>query len=277
MTDISELPDSLDDVAVVLVEPQDDINIGNTVRACKNFGIFDIRLVRPAQADPERIAISAPKAGDLIERVQRFETLSEAIAGRSMVIGTTARQRSARRIVTEPRGAAETSINAVREGGSVAYLFGREDSGLSNEALDRTDSVVTIPTNPAYTSLNLGQAVLLNVWELFRVAADPPVERPDIEWVRAERERSPPEAGMRERMFEQAERALKALDFFKTDETWNIMRTLRSIFMRAGLDDREVSIWLGIFSEIESTVQRLRGESSSSSTETGESDDQFDS
>lgn len=258
MTDLDTLPDLLEDVAVVLVEPQDDINIGNTVRACKNFGIFDIRLVRPAQADPERIAISAPKADDLIERIQIFETLPEALDDRSMIVGTTARPRSARRIVTEPRGAAATAVEAVDSGGSVAYLFGREDAGLSNEDLDRADSVVTIPTNPDYTSLNLGQAVLLNVWEIFRAATDTSVERPEIDWVTAERERPPPEAGMRERMFEQARETLETIDFFKADATWNIMRTLRSIFMRAGLDEREVSIWLGIFSEVESTVERLR-------------------
>ena len=246
------LPEALSRIVVVLWEPQDDINIGNTVRACKNFGVRDIRLVRPAEADRDRISISAPKADDVIDNMKTYGSLAEAVGDCRMVIGTTARSRTARsrRVVTEPRGAAQSAIEVADEQGRVAYVFGREDSGLPNEALDSCHSIVTIPTDPDYSSLNLGQAVLLNVWEVFRVATEQPRERPDINWIEPASDREPASMEALERMFEEAEEALHAVDFFKIDETWNIMRTLRSMFLRAGLDEREVAIWIGIFSDI---------------------------
>ena len=243
------LPVALSRIVVVLWEPQDDINIGNTVRACKNFGVRRIRLVRPASADPDDIAISAPKAEDVISAIETFDSLEDAVADCVYVVGTTARPRAARRAVTEPRGAALSAVEAAEQGG-VAYVFGREDSGLPNEALDSCQSVVTIPTDPDYSSLNLGQAVLLNVWEVFRVATEQGIERPDINWIPPESDREPADMAALERMFDLAEEALHAIGFFKVDTTWNIMRTLKGIFLRAGLDEREVSIWMGIFSEV---------------------------
>ncbi len=253
---MDSLPPTLDNITVVLWEPQDDINIGNTVRACKNFGVRDIRLVRPAQADPDRIAISAPKADDVIGSIRTYESLEEAVSDCVFVIGTTARERASRQVVTEPRGAAGTAVEYADDG-KVAYLFGREDSGLTNDTLDACHSIVTIPTNPDYTSLNLGQAVLLNVWEVFRAATDQPIEEPDVERVSAEPFHDPADMEAMERMFEMAEEALDAVDFFKFDETTHIMRTLRNMWLRATLDEREVAIWMGIFSEI---LESVRGD-----------------
>lgn len=255
---MEELPPTLDNLVVVLWEPQDDINIGNTVRACKNFGVERIRLVRPASADPADIAISAPKANDVIEGIESYDSVEDAISDCVYVVGTTARPRASRQVVTEPRGAATRVVEAAEEG-PVAYIFGREDSGLPNEVLDLCHSIVTIPTNPEYTSLNLGQAVLLNVWEAFRAATDQSVEAPDIR-VGPEGEHEPASMEAQERMFEHAEEALHAIDFFKVDTTWNIMRTLKGMFLRAGLDEREVAIWMGIFTKI---LENAGGESES--------------
>lgn len=246
-----ELPESLENVVVVLWEPQDDINIGNTVRACKNFGVRDIRLVRPKEADPARISISAPKAADVIQSMQHFDNFTEAVADCVLTVATTARVRTGRRKATEPRGAAQTAIEAADEG-KVAYVFGREDSGLPNEVVDRCHTIVTIPTDPDYSSLNLGQAVLLNVWEVFRAATESPVERPAVSWVEADQGEHPPaEVGSVEAMVDRAEKVLHDIDFFKVEQTWNIMRSIRSVFLRADLDEREAAIWHGIFGEIE--------------------------
>ncbi|MFB6375391.1 MAG: RNA methyltransferase [Bradymonadaceae bacterium] len=254
-------------MVVVLWEPQDDINIGNAVRACKNFGVHHLRLVRPAQADPDEIAVSAPKADDVIANIETYQSLEDAVADCVYVIGTTARSRAARRVVTEPRGAAASAVD-LTDDGNVAYLFGREDSGLPNDALDSCQSIVTIPTDPDYSSLNLGQAVLLNIWEVFRVATDQDVERPDVEWVAAESGWEPATMEEMERIFEMAEEALLAIDFFRTPATWRIMRTLRSMFLRASLDEREAAIWMGIFSEILDTAEDLKR-----ATDDGEDDD----
>lgn len=251
----SEASALLDNVVVVLWEPQDDINIGNTVRACKNFGVTDIRLVRPRQADPARIAISAPKADDVIANLKRCDDLEEALEGCVYSIGTTARPRHQEQVFTEPRGAAHKAIE-VASAGKVAYLFGREDSGLPNTALDRCRSVVTIPTRPDYSSLNLGQAVLLNIWEVFRVASGIAVEEPEIALARPESEHPPARLETMEHMFGVAEQVLDRVGFFKTPTNEHIMRTVRSVMMRAGLDQREQALWFGIFREIDKSLGR---------------------
>lgn len=255
MTDTLDGHRLLDNIVVVLWEPQDDINIGNTVRACKNFGVTDIRLVRPAQGDPHRIAISAPKAEDVIGRIRRCQDLEEALEGVVYAIGTTARPREEQRVFTEPRGAAHKACELAEEG-EVAIVFGREDFGLPNVALDRCHSVVTIPTNPDYTSLNLGQAVLLNVWEIFRVASGVAVEEPDLQVGRPDSEHPPARLETMEHMFEVIEEVLEAVGFFKTPTHEHIMRTVRSVFLRAGLDRREEALWFGVFREIDKFIGR---------------------
>lgn len=245
----------LENVRVVLWEPQDDINIGNAVRACKNFGITDIRLVRPAEGDPYRISISAPKARDIIEDMPHCESLEQALEGCHYVVGTTARPRSEARVVVEPRGAAVDVVERAEEGGC-AYVFGREDWGLPNEVLDRCHTVVTIPTNPDYSSLNLGQAILLNVWEVFRVAQGADVEIPDRSLRSRESEHPPADMAVMERMFQQAERSLARIEFFKAETNDHIMATVRSVLTRAELDERELALWFGIFKEIETYIDR---------------------
>lgn len=251
----------LDNIVVVLWEPQDDINIGNTVRACKNFGVTDIRLVRPRQADPARISISAPKAEDVIGSLKRCGDLEEALQGCVYAIATTARPRNQEQVFTEPRGAAQKAVQ-VAEQGKVAFLFGREDSGLPNVALDRCHSAVTIPTRPDYSSLNLGQAVLLNMWEVFRVASGIGVEEPDIQIARPESEHPPARIETMEHMFDLAEKVLGDVGFFKTPSNEHIMRSIRSVLVRAGLDTREQAMWFGIFRELDKALGRAQSDDS---------------
>jgi len=254
---------NLEQIVVILWEPQDDINIGNTVRACKNFGITDIRLVRPRVADPERISISAPKAMDVIESMRHCATLEEALEGCVYALATTARARHQEHIVTEPRGAALKAVEVASSGaGKVAYLFGREDAGLTNEAIDRCHSIITIPTRPDYSSLNLGQAVLLNMWEVFRVATGVGVEEPDVRVARPSSEFPPANLEAMEHMYALIERVIGYTEFFKTPTNDHIMRMLRSVLTRAGLDSREQSTWFGIFHELERTLKKLQLEES---------------
>ena len=242
-------------LAVVLVEPQDDINIGNTTRACKNFGVADLRLVRPATGDPDTIRISAPKADDLIAATSRHDTLDDALADRHLVVATTARVRRDDYRTAHPRQTAARVAAELAAGRQVAVLFGREDSGLPNEALDRAHLVVTIPTNPDYSSLNLGQAVLLNLWEIFRAVHDDllPDQPPAVA---ASPTEDPASIAAIDRMLDQAERSLHAIEFFKFPDTRHIMKTLRQVFLRARLDPREVKIFHGIFKEVEAYLAR---------------------
>jgi len=235
---------------VVLWEPQDDINIGNAVRACKNFGVTDLRLVRPANADAERISISAPKAVEVIQNMGIYDDLDDALADCSTVFGTTARQRGEKWSMAEPRAAADAAVEAARGEGRSAFIFGREDSGLPNEALDRCEYVVTIPTNPAYASINLGQAVLLCMWEVFRAATDQPVARSEVDSLEMDTNYPPASHEELDALVDRAEQTLEEIEFFKHESNAHIVRTMRKMFVRANLDTREAAIWHGIFSKM---------------------------
>ncbi len=245
---------------VVLYEPLDDINIGSVVRAAQNFGVDDVRLVRPRVADPERISISAPNAAKAVAALKHFDDLGAALADATRVFGATARTRSAAGLVADPPQAARLGDEAE---GRVALLFGREDHGLPNEALDLCDVQITIPTSPNYRSLNLAQAVLLVLWEMFRATeldhapAGAPVElRSDF---------TPADRGQLERMFGEAHRALDAVGFIKYGDGEHLMRSIRSVFSRARLDERELSIWFGVFKEIQNFARRVGGDDQNSS------------
>ena len=225
----------LDAVRVVLWEPQDPVNIAATVRAMKNMGVHRLRLVRPVPYDPVRLEGIAHDTQDVIDAIESFDTLEEALADCIRVAGFTARRRAAKREIIEPRAAAEDLL-ASASSGAVALLSGREDSGLPNEALDQAHVVVTIPTTE-HASLNLAQAALVALYEIHLAVAT------------ATRELSPPRkdappatSGQYERLFDDIEAALASIEFFKTRQTEHIMRTVRSLAFRARPDAREISL-----------------------------------
>src|SRR5881296_2361943 len=152
-------------VVVVLHEPQDLVNIAHVVRALKNFGLRDLRLVNPREYDAYRVAGIAHQTQDVLARVAQLGRLEDALADCVHVVGFTARGRTAKRNLQRPREAAGEILGQA-EAGPTALLFGREDKGLPNEALDLCHRVVTIPTSPAYPSLNLAHAVVLMLYEL---------------------------------------------------------------------------------------------------------------
>lgn len=153
---------------MVLYEPQDVVNIAAAIRAMKNMGVLHLRLVRAVELDPTLIELVAHDTRDVMERVSRFDTLDEALADCVMVAAFTARRRAAKRRVSSPRSIAGEVLGRAA-GGPVALLFGREDSGLPNDALDRAHVAVTIPTSE-HSSLNLAQAVLVALYELHLAA-----------------------------------------------------------------------------------------------------------
>ncbi len=239
----------LENLVVVLYEPQDDINIGSVLRVVENFEVGELRLVNPASADPERILISAPRTQHAISQMKVCTSLEEAVGDTKIVFGTSARPRRAHMSLAKPWDVAGTFVGAQEK---VALVFGREDSGLPNEALDRCDVLMTIPTNPSYSSLNLAQAVLLCVWECFRAAEVGDTE-PTLRTIESiERV----ERGQLERMLGFAEQALNSVEFFKSENGPQVMRSVRNVFSRAGLDERELAIWFGIWKEIPAYLKR---------------------
>ena len=238
-------------VVVVLCEPQDPVNIGATVRAMKNMGATELRLVRPCEYTEVRLAGIAHGTFDIIERIRHFDTLDDAIADCVTVAAFTARRRAAKRVLTDARAAAPKLQSAAAEG-RVALLFGREDSGLNNDEMDRAHMVVTVSTTE-HSSLNLAQAVLLALYELHLAAADatrfiPPPKR----------DAPPSLAADYELMFNDTEKALETIQFFKTRHHDRIMRTIRSLAFRASPDTRELALLRAMSIEVLRTIDRIR-------------------
>ena len=241
----------LDSVIVVLFEPQNPINIGATARAMKNMGVSRLRLVNPVEYDAIRIEGIAHGTMDLIERIERFDDFDAAVADCVHVVGFTARRRSAKLRLIDPKTAATELLDQAPEG-PVAAVFGREDNGLPNQILDRVQATVTIPTTN-HASLNLGQAVLLALYELHLAAPDatrtlaPP-----------RKDAPPPTQEQYEQFFKDAEDALETIQFMKTRYPEHIMRTLRSLTFRAAPNTRELSLIRAMAIEVVNFINRTR-------------------
>jgi len=240
-------------IVVVLHEPQDLVNIAHVVRGMKNFGLRDLRLVNPREYEAYRVEGIAHQTQDVLARVRTCATLEEALADCIHVVGLTARGRTAKRNLQRPREAA-AEILALDAGGSrpVALLFGREDKGLPNEALDRCHRVVTIPSDPSYPSLNLAHAVIIMLYELAlaRGAEERAFKAP-------RRASEPVTVEELERLFVDVARALQAIDFFKTRNADGVVRSMREIAHRAPLDAREAKLLRAMAIEVTKYGERL--------------------
>jgi TrmH family RNA methyltransferase len=237
-------------VRVVLCEPRDPVNVAAVVRAMKNMGVTQLDLVRPAGYDPADIERVAHDTRDIVSAIRHFDALDAALADCTYVAAFTARRRAAKWRVLEPRSVA-TAVLAAAQQGPVALLFGREDRGLANDELDRAHAIVTIPTT-SHASLNLAQAVLIALYELH-------VAVPDASRVLAPPRKDAPAAtaAQYERLFQDVDHALRALDFFRTRNPELILRTVRSLVMRAAPDAREVELVRAMAIEVVRTTARL--------------------
>lgn len=238
-------------ICVVLFEPQDPVNIAAVVRAMKNMGVGHLRLVNPVEYDASRIEGVAHDTREVVARIRHFRTLDDAIHDCAFVAAFSGKRRAAKWALADPRAAAGPLLEHASNG-PVALLFGREDHGLPNAALDRARLLVTIPTTE-HSSLNLAQAVLVALYELHRAA-------PELSRTLAppRKDAPPATAAQFETFFADAERALLAMDFLRTRHPSHVLRTLRSLAFRAAPDGREIQLLRAMAIEIVRTVERVR-------------------
>jgi tRNA/rRNA methyltransferase len=170
-TDKTKAHTDLTGPMVILVEPQLGENIGMAARAMGNFGLTRLRIVNPRDGWPNVHARRAASGADhILDQVELFDTVEQAVADCTLLFATTARAHDQAKPVVAPEAAAQEMSSQIAVGGNVAILFGRERYGLQNEEVALADRIITFPVNPGFASLNLAQAVLLIGYEWFKLA-----------------------------------------------------------------------------------------------------------
>lgn len=231
--------------AIILVDPQLGSNIGMTARAMLNCGLAELRLVRPRDGWPSEYAEAAAAGATVVlEGTKLFDTTADAVADLKRVYAATTRPRDMTKTVVTPRQAV-AELTALPPGCSAGILFGPERSGLINDDIALADTVMTVPLNPAFASLNLSQAVLLFGYEWF-LASD---ETPARQVVMPTSEPAAKEVLIN--FFERLESALDETGFLVPIEKRPAMvRNIRNMFQRVGLSDQEVRTLHGIVSAL---------------------------
>ena len=239
------------DPAVVLVRTLVPGNLGSVARAARNFGIDDVRLVEPACAPDEEAHRLASGADDLLERMSRHPTLVDAVAEFDVVVATSSlRGRAERRWLTLAELPA--FLTSLSSGARVAYVFGPERSGLTEEERSRASATVNVPTDPAFPTMNLAHAVavMLAVHRTFAPTASAAAQVEDL-------------APSRE--IEAAighwDRALDAIGFYDTGHRERSLREWRSIVAARPLTSREVALLRGVANRILVSLRRSSSES----------------
>lgn len=221
--------------AVILSQPQMGENVGAAARAMKNFGLKELVLIAPKCEWPnDKAQMLASGSGDILDAARLYPTAAEALAPYNLVLATTARGRDVVKEIHTPEAGIRKLRAAAATGARTAILFGGERAGLTNEEMSLADAVITIPT-AEFSSLNLGQAVLLLGYEWLKSADTTPAvrTRPSIAKVASRFELTG--------LFEHLERELDAAEFlFPPAKRETMVRNIRAMIMRSGLTDQEV-------------------------------------
>ncbi len=234
-----------ENIAIILVSPENPDNIGAVARAIKNMGFEDLRLVEPPRSWRTKAKKMAVSAEDILKKEKTCASLQDAIQDLGLVIGTT-RRLGGHRGTFLPF---EQTIAKIRGGSyrqKIGIVFGRESKGLANEDSALCDHLVTIPTGPSYPSLNLAQAVLVTLFAL--------------SWGRGLKKAVPHERALNKKEIEVTiahfEEALKALGYKEggADLLPRILRTLRGLIKRGGLLEPEAQMIKGLSRKIRQKI-----------------------
>ena len=236
---------ALDNIRVVLVEPQHAGNIGGVARAMKNMALSRLVLVNPADHLAMEARMMAMHAFDILQHAQVVGTLSQAVADAGYVVGTTRRLGKSRQAQHSSRSIAPLLLEFAGSN-PVALVFGREDSGLTNDELAQCHELISILAHPTFGSLNLAQAVLLVCYELYVTTATQPLSTLPTLATTAELER----------LYTRMREVLRRIGFLHGSSPDRMMGYFRRFFARYGLKSRDVKIFLGVFRQVEWYISR---------------------
>lgn len=232
----------LNRVRIVLVNTSHPGNIGAAARALKTMGLQKLYLVNPAQFPHRKAYEMASNASDVLDRTVVVSTLDEAIGDCGLVVGASARSRAIPWPMLTPhelgqKAQLDASIS------EIAVIFGNEQSGLTNEELQRCHFHVHIPSNPEYSSLNLAAAVQVIAYEL-RTASLAEIVTPEWDYPYATQDAM-------EGLYQHLEKVLVEIDFLNPQVPRQLMTRLRRLFNRARVDEMEMNILRGVLGAIE--------------------------
>jgi tRNA (cytidine32/uridine32-2'-O)-methyltransferase len=232
---------------IVLVGTTHPGNIGATARAMKTMSQDNLYLVDPKIYPSAEATARATGADDILASATVCSSLKEAIADCDLVIGTSARIRSLPWPMVTPRECASTV--AEDKYSSVALVFGRENSGLSNEELELCNLVLQIPTNSEYSSLNLASAVQIVCYEIYLLGlTDEKKANEEINDALVNQDKM-------EMFYQHFEQCLIDIDFYDVDNPRLLMHRMRRLFNRAQLEENECNILRGILSKVQDKIK----------------------
>ncbi|TQO76645.1 tRNA (cytosine(32)/uridine(32)-2'-O)-methyltransferase TrmJ [Vibrio cholerae] len=240
----------LERVKVVLVGTTHSGNIGSAARAMKVMGLSQMVLVDPqCQVDAQAIALAAG-ASEIALNAQIYPTLEAAVADCGLVVGTSARSRTLEWPMLEPCECGEKLISEANQH-SVAMVFGRERTGLTNEELQLCQYHVCVPANPEYSSLNLAMAVQLLSYEV-RMAYLAMQQSSQSSTLQEEY----PRHQELERFYAHLEQVIMQTEFISAQQPRQVMNKLRRMFTRARPEAQEINILRGILTSVQKSISR---------------------
>lgn len=234
-------------IRIILVGTTHPGNIGAVARAMKNMGLLDLVLVNPRHFPHEDAVARASGAEDVLSSARVLASLATALADCSFAAAASARSRSIDWPVLPPRECAERVVLESRNN-TAAIVFGPEKSGLTNDDLDLCNALLTIPSDPAFSSLNIAMAVQIICYEL-RLARLAQTEKPEPPVPEA----LPATSEELEYFYQHLETVLIASGFLDPENPRLLMRRLRRLFIKAGLDKNEVNILRGVLAALRPT------------------------
>ena len=249
----------LQNIRVVLVNTSHPGNIGGAARAMKNMGLSRLVLVQPQDFPSPDAVARAAGAVDILDGARIVSTLEGALDGCSLVLGTSARDRHIPWPLLDPRECATACMEQIEQAGEVALVFGREDSGLTNDELQRCQFHVHIPSDPEFSSLNLATAVQVLTYEVrmaWLAAQGQPTKMAKLE-THAEQSSLPVTADELERFYTHLETTLVQIGFHDPENPRHLMPRLRRLYGRCNVSKLEMNILRGILTE---TQKVARGE-----------------
>lgn len=240
--------------AVILADPQMGENIGAAARVMCNFGLTDLRIVRPRDGWPNPIAqaMATRGAAEVLNGARVFSRVEDAVAGLTRVFAATARDRYMQKSVLEPEACIAVCAAEARAGAQAGLLFGSERAGLENDDVSLADTILTIPCNPEFTSLNLAQSVAVVAYEWQKlmggISVAVPALKADIRIANKE-----DLVGL----FEHLEAELDRVEFlYPAKKRPAMVRNIRNMWHRANLTYQDVQTIRGMITALTRTSKR---------------------